>query len=99
MGCSRTGIPIKVQSDGSNNTNKWDAQEQRFYNSWRKSRSNNTNKWDAQEQIKRPTCFKVRSNNTNKWNAQERPSLPIRLGVDQIIPINGMLKNPSKILV
>ena len=33
------------------------------------------------------------SNNTNKWNAQE-PKMNIGMMlVDQIIPINGMLKN------
>ena len=37
--------------------------------------------------------IKFGSNNTNKWNAQE-PYSSYRLSqIDQIIPINGMLKN------
>ena len=35
----------------SNNTNKWDAQEQDFLQKLIKDRSNNTNKWDAQEHL------------------------------------------------
>ena len=78
---------------GSNNTNKWDAQEPMVFNDFAFPGSNNTNKWDAQEL----NCFclsqKQRSNNTNKWDAQEHtyPRLPYQS--DQIIPINGMLKN------
>ena len=34
-----------------------------------------------------------RSNNTNKWDAQERVDHTIPSHPDQIIPINGMLKN------
>ena len=33
------------------------------------------------------------SNNTNKWNAQELYTLGRSYTSDQIIPINGMLKN------
>ena len=35
----------------------------------------------------------LRSNNTNKWNAQEPHALMGIIMLDQIIPINGMLKN------
>ena len=34
----------------------------------------------------------LRSNNTNKWNAQEPHALMGIIMLDQIIPINGMLK-------
>ena len=36
-----------------------------------------------------------RSNNTNKWDAQEPKEEFIEEAQDQIIPINGMLKNGS----
>ncbi len=35
-----------------------------------------------------------RSNNTNKWDAQELFHVSKSVICDQIIPINGMLKNP-----
>ena len=35
--------------DGSNNTNKWNAQEQDSVRTGALIRSNNTNKWNAQE--------------------------------------------------
>ena len=40
-----------------------------------------------------PLFIFLRSNNTNKWDAQEHIKETIDLGADQIIPINGMLKN------
>ncbi len=58
-----------------------------------RARSNNTNKWDAQELTKECAMQLERSNNTNKWDAQE-PNLVHHIEhFDQIIPINGMLKN------
>ena len=35
----------------------------------------------------------IGSNNTNKWDAQEQRIQLFLCGLDQIIPINGMLKN------
>ena len=61
-------------------------------------RSNNTNKWNAQELLFCILCDDNRSNNTNKWNAQELRDLCMLQFVDQIIPINGMLKNRSNTL-
>ncbi len=58
-----------------------------------KCRSNNTNKWDAQEHNSLFYISDDRSNNTNKWDAQELPLIGHLSGCDQIIPINGMLKN------
>ena len=40
----------------------------------------------------------MRSNNTNKWDAQERKPTSTGFSLDQIIPINGMLKNPVQSL-
>ena len=55
--------------------------------------SNNTNKWNAQEHPAIEYLSEFRSNNTNKWNAQEPIGVIVRSLDDQIIPINGMLKN------
>ena len=77
----------------SNNTNKWDAQERRNAIALSFSGSNNTNKWDAQELICKERFRLDRSNNTNKWDAQEQATLSKIKARDQIIPINGMLKN------
>ena len=49
MGCSRTSQLTKSVKKGSNNTNKWDAQELSLIFPPTSERSNNTNKWDAQE--------------------------------------------------
>ena len=53
MECSRT-IPGPLFSTfRSNNTNKWNAQEQKVLKKAPDNRSNNTNKWNAQEPRKR----------------------------------------------
>ena len=93
MGCSRTGhMPVSLM-DGSNNTNKWDAQEHPRLELFKHRRSNNTNKWDAQELLPLAIQSRIGSNNTNKWDAQEQRIWTNRQATDQIIPINGMLKN------
>ena len=85
-------------SKRSNNTNKWNAQEPFNASSNLSMRSNNTNKWNAQERLVVPLKTVLRSNNTNKWNAQEPITKLVPFSFDQIIPINGMLKNlPSSI--
>ena len=52
MGCSRTTVDLYLFDGGSNNTNKWDAQEHIADQYVSTFRSNNTNKWDAQEREK-----------------------------------------------
>ena len=93
MECSRTVGSTQGSMSGSNNTNKWNAQERVLGFLFQILRSNNTNKWNAQERISIWLTVNSWSNNTNKWNAQEL-SLWWNLCLsDQIIPINGMLKN------
>ena len=71
MECSRTKVFNNSQGSGSNNTNKWNAQELVVQQDMNIVRSNNTNKWNAQELIPGLSKHTYRSNNTNKWNAQE----------------------------
>ena len=42
---------MPVSALGSNNTNKWNAQERKQSSISKPRRSNNTNKWNAQEPI------------------------------------------------
>ena len=79
MGCSRTTVGRGTPGVRSNNTNKWDAQEQKLRLNIHSFRSNNTNKWDAQELIKSNVLYSLRSNNTNKWDAQELLLVPYHL--------------------
>ena len=71
MECSRTHSECISDFNGSNNTNKWNAQEHNQSRFRLDIRSNNTNKWNAQEQMMEACLRELRSNNTNKWNAQE----------------------------
>ena len=50
MECSRTRVIIVRHEIRSNNTNKWNAQEQCRQMDIEHAGSNNTNKWNAQEQ-------------------------------------------------
>ena len=72
MECSRTRVIIVRHEIRSNNTNKWNAQEQCRQMDIEHAGSNNTNKWNAQEQCRQMDIEHAGSNNTNKWNAQEQ---------------------------
>ena len=71
MECSRTSNKECGNAIGSNNTNKWNAQEPHKQKIYMVLGSNNTNKWNAQEHNQSRFRLDIRSNNTNKWNAQE----------------------------
>ena len=49
MECSRTSELDAINAVRSNNTNKWNAQEQTQVYKFVEPGSNNTNKWNAQE--------------------------------------------------
>ena len=57
MECSRTDVVVDDTANGSNNTNKWNAQEQHCTVGRYDIGSNNTNKWNAQERVRSKSIY------------------------------------------
>ena len=57
MECSRTHVVVDDTANGSNNTNKWNAQEQHCTVGRYDIGSNNTNKWNAQERVRSKSIY------------------------------------------
>ena len=81
------------QTNRSNNTNKYNPQEQGASLCASSTSSNNTNKYNPQELFSFFNFLSRCSNNTNKYNPQEHLSVDKMESIVQIIRINTILKN------